>query len=42
MKVENARLCGKVFSVDVTGDTFAVTVDGGETKRAAVGETIKI
>ena len=39
MKIENARLCGTVFSVEVTGDVFSVT-RGEETFKAKVGEKI--
>ncbi len=41
MQVENARLCGKVFSVKAEGDSFAVTC-GDKTYRAAIGETVRI
>lgn len=41
MRIENARLCGKVFSVDVEGDSFSVTVDGA-TRVAKIGEIITI
>lgn len=41
MKVENVRLCNKVFSVEVNGESFAVTTS--ETcKTAKVGEKITI
>ena len=41
MEIENARLCGKVFSVSVSGDIFTVKI-GGETLTARIGESIKI
>ena len=41
MKIENAHLCGKVFSVEITGDTFKITLDGKET-FANVGEIVTI
>jgi hypothetical protein len=41
MKMENARLCGKIFSLSVTNDTFTVTCDG-ITYSAAVGETVTL
>ena len=41
MKVENARLCGKTFSVEIEGGAFTVTV-GNKRYRAAVGETVVI
>lgn len=41
MTVENARLCGKVFSVSVSGDSFSVTTDSG-TRVAKIGEIITI
>ena len=41
MKIENCRLCGKVFSVDVSSDSFSVTADG-TTRVAKIGEIIKI
>jgi len=41
MKVENARLCGKVFDVSIQGDHFDVTY-GGKTYTARIGEKIKI
>ena len=39
MKVENARLQGKVFSVSITGDRFTVTV-GDKSISACIGESI--
>lgn len=39
MRIDNARLCGKVFSVDVTGDTFTVECDGKK-MSATIGETV--
>ncbi len=41
MEIENARLCGKTFSVKIAGDRFTV-VCGGETVAAAIGETVMI
>ena len=41
MKIENARLCRKIFSVEITGDRFCVTVDG-KVYNAAIGETLEI
>ena len=41
MKVENVRLCGKVFSVSISGDTFTVSVDG-KSYNATIGTSIKI
>lgn len=42
MKVENARLCGKTFAVEIFNDnTFAVTFNG-KTKTAEIGEKITI
>ncbi len=41
MKIDNARLCGKVFSVDIQGDTFSV-IYNGTTQSAPIGETISI
>lgn len=41
MRIDNARLCGKAFTVDVQGDTFTVTADGKST-TAAIGETVTI
>jgi len=41
MRVDNARLCGKVFSVDVQGDTFTVTCNG-RTVTASVGDTVTL
>ncbi len=41
MKIENARLCGKIFAIDIAGETFSVTIDGS-TKTAKIGETITI
>ena len=41
MSVENARLCGKVFSVDVKGDRFTVTI-GDKAVTANIGETVTI
>ena len=40
MKIDNARLCGKVFSVTVDGNTFTVDC-GPQHLTAAVGETIR-
>ena len=41
MQVENARLRGKTFAVNITGNTFTVKYDGKQL-QAAVGETITI
>ena len=41
MRIENARLRGKTFAVNVTGDTFTVTYDGKQL-QASIGETITI
>lgn len=41
IKIENVRLCGKVFSVEVIGDSFTV-VCGDCIKHANIGETITI
>ena len=41
MKIENARLCGKVFSVDVKGDSFTVNY-GGEDIHSKIGEAVII
>lgn len=41
MRVENARLCGKTFSVDILDDTFSVCI-GEEIKTAKIGETVTI
>jgi hypothetical protein len=42
MRIENARLCGKTFSVEVFEDnTFRVTV-GSEVISAEVGETVTV
>ena len=41
MTIENARLCGKNFSVSVEGDSFKVLFNG-ETRVAKIGETITI
>ena len=41
MRVDNARLCGKVFSVDVRGDVYSVEIDG-KSYSAKVGEEIII
>lgn len=41
MRVENAHLRGKTFTVDVQGDRFTVTC-AGKTYAAAVGETITL
>ena len=37
----HARLCGKVFSVEITGERFTVSLDGVSIS-ATVGETITI
>lgn len=41
MRVDNARLCGKVFSVEVDGDGFTVELDGKKL-AAKIGESITI
>jgi hypothetical protein len=41
MKIENARLCGKVFSVDIKGDCFTVSIDGNEI-HSSIGETVTL
>ena len=41
MKIENARLCGKCFSVALTGDRFTVCCNGKE-YAANVGESVTI
>ncbi len=41
MEAENVRLCGKVFGVKITGDTFTV-VHAGKESKASVGEKIII
>ena len=41
MHIDNARLCGKVFSVDIRGDAFEVCV-GERICRARIGETVTI
>jgi len=41
MYVENARLCGKIFSVSVDGDRFTVAC-GKDQYTASVGETVSI
>lgn len=41
MKIENARLCGKLFAVEITGDSFTVTINGKE-QTANIGETVVI
>lgn len=41
MKIENARLCGKIFSVDIKGDEFTVLCDGKK-YTANIGEKISI
>lgn len=41
MKIENARLCGKVFSVDIKGDEFAVDYNG-KIYTAKIGEKVNI
>lgn len=39
MKVENIRLCGKIFAVEVYGDKFTVTTSDFS-KTAKIGEKI--
>ena len=41
MKITNARLCGKVFSVEITGERFTVSLDGASIS-ATIGETVTI
>ena len=41
MKVENVRLCGKVFSVEVKGDEFTVTTVG-KSLTSKVGEAVTL
>lgn len=41
MRIDNARLCGKTFSVDVVGSTFTVRLGDKEVK-ANIGETVVI
>jgi len=41
MRIENARIAGKLFAVNVTGDTFTVFCDGRE-YAARIGEKIVI
>lgn len=41
MKIENARLLGKAFSVEIEGDRFTVRI-GNQTIRANVGETVTL
>ena len=41
MRIDNARLCGKVFSVQIENDVFSVTI-GTEKYIAKIGETIII
>ena len=41
MRIDNARLCGKVFSVAIDGNRFSVTLDGKEI-TAPIGETLTI
>ena len=41
MRVDNARLAGKVFSVDIKGDKFTVEIDG-KSYTAIIGESIII
>jgi hypothetical protein len=41
MKIENARLLGKTFSVEIEGDRFTVRI-GDQTIRANVGETVTL
>lgn len=41
MKIENARLCGKVFCVDIHDDIFTVSING-TVYHANIGETIQI
>jgi len=41
MKIENAHLCGKHFSVDIKGSRYTVTC-GGESFNANIGEAVTI
>lgn len=41
MKVENVRLCGKVFTVEINGDKFTVKTPDF-TKAAKIGEKVKL
>ena len=41
MKIENARLCGKVFSVSINGDSFTVSI-GDKCLNAVIGESVTI
>ena len=41
MRIENARLCGKVFAVEVNGDSFTVEYDG-KTLSSEIGKSITI
>ena len=41
MRVDNVRLCGKIFDVEVTGDSFRVSC-GDKTCIACVGEVITL
>ena len=41
LKVTNARLCNKAFSVDVRGDHFTVSIDGKDV-TAKIGQTVEI
>jgi len=41
MKIENAHLCGKRFSVNIEGDRFTVSVSGKD-HSAVIGETVTI
>lgn len=41
MRVDNARLCGKIFSVEICDDDFYVTI-GGKELKAKIGEKIEV
>ena len=41
MKIENARLCGKVFDVEIDNDRFSVSYNG-KVIESMVGSTVKI
>ena len=41
MRVENARLCGKVFDIEIDNDRFTVFYDG-KSFNAEIGQTVRI
>ena len=41
MRLENARLCGKIFSVSVSGDSFTVRFGDSETTKM-IGDSITL